>query len=124
MGTSPSRSVVGWSAVIAAMVIFASVAGLVDPRVYAQETPNWAIQAKGQDLGNLLAVVLLVVAAFRYGRGSVRAGLVWLGTLLYLVYAFIVYAMAVHFMCCGSVTWCLRFAPVRCRRASPRPVCG
>ena len=97
MGTSPSRSVVGWSAVIAAMVIFASVAGLVDPRVYAQETPNWAIQAKGQDLGNLLAVVLLVVAAFRYGRGSVRAGLVWLGTLLYLVYAFIVYAMAVHF---------------------------
>ena len=30
-------------------------------------------------------------------RGSQRAGLVWLGTLLYLVYAFVVYAVAVHF---------------------------
>jgi hypothetical protein len=41
-------------------------------------------------------VVFLVVAAVRYSRGSQRAGLVWLGTLLYLIYAFVVYAVAVH----------------------------
>jgi len=74
----------------------ASAAGLTDPRVYELETENWALQAKGQDLGNLLAVVVLVVAVLRYRRGSPRAGLVWLGTLLYLIYAFIVYAVAVH----------------------------
>lgn len=97
MGTSPLRSVMFWSVVISLLVIFASVAGLVDPVVYGQETQNWATQAKGQDLGNLFAVVVLLLAAYRYGKGSVRAGLVWLGTLLYLVYAYVVYAMAVHF---------------------------
>lgn len=90
------RSPILWSAVIALLVLGASVAGLVDPRVYAEETENWATQAQGQDLGNLLAVVVLLLAAARHRQGSQRAGLVWLGALLYLVYAFIVYAMAVH----------------------------
>ncbi len=96
MARRPSSSVLLWSAAIGLLVVLASVAGLLDPRVYAQETANWAAQAKGQDLGNLLAVVVLVTAALRYRAGSPRAGLVWLGTLLYLVYAFVVYAMAVH----------------------------
>lgn len=96
MTFSPHRSVLLWSGVISLLVVVASVAGLVDPRVYGQETQNWATQAKGQDLGNLLAVIVLVAAAVRYGKGSQRAGRVWLGSLLYLVYAFVVYAMAVH----------------------------
>ncbi len=78
------------------LVVLASLAGLTDPRVYAEETSNWTTQAKGQDLGNLLAVVVLVAAALIYRQGSQRAALVWLGTLLYLIYAFIVYAVAVH----------------------------
>jgi hypothetical protein len=96
MTPRPSRSVLIWSGVISLLVLLSSAAGLNDPRVYGQETANWALQAKGQDLGNVLAVVVLVVAAVRYRRGSQRAGLVWLGTLLYLIYAFVVYAMAVH----------------------------
>ncbi len=96
MKTVPPRSVLAWSGVISLLVVLASVAGLADPRVYGQETENWATQAKGQDLGNLLAVVVLVVAALRYRKGSQRAALVWLGALLYLIYAFIVYAVAVH----------------------------
>lgn len=85
-----------WSVLIALLVVICSIAGLVDPRVYAQETQNWALQAKGQDIGNLLAVVVLVITAVRLRSGSARAGLLWLGTLLYLIYAFTVYAMAVH----------------------------
>jgi hypothetical protein len=96
MKTVPPRSVLVWSGVISLLVVLASVAGLADPQVYGQETENWATQAKGQDLGNLLAVVVLVVAALRYRKGSQRAALVWLGALLYLIYAFIVYAVAVH----------------------------
>ena len=96
MTTVTPRSVLVWSALISVLVVVASVAGLIDPQVYELETENWATQAKGQDLGNLLAVVVLVVAALRYHQGSRRAGLVWLGALLYLIYAFIVYAVAVH----------------------------
>ena len=36
------------------------------------------------------------MAALRYRNGSQLAARVWLGTLLYLIYAFIVYAVAVH----------------------------
>ncbi len=96
MTSSPPRSVLVWSGIISLLVVLASVAGLVDPRVYGQETQNWATQAKGQDVGNLLAVVVLLTAAVWYRRGSPRAGLVWLGTLLYFIYAFVVYAVAVH----------------------------
>ena len=96
MTLSPPRSALVWSGAISLLVVLASVAGLADPRVYAQETQNWATQAKGQDLGNLLAVVVLLAAAVASVRGSARAGLVWLGALVYLIYAFVVYAMAVH----------------------------
>ncbi len=78
------------------LVVLCSAAGLTDAGVYGQETQNWATQAQGQDLGNLLAVAVLLLTARRYRNGSARAGLVWLGTLLYLIYAFIVYAVAVH----------------------------
>jgi hypothetical protein len=92
-----STSVLAWSLTISVLVTVASVLGLGDPAVYAQETENWATQGKGQDVGNLLAVVTLLVSGRAYARGSHRAGLVWLGTLMYLVYAYLVYSMAVHF---------------------------
>jgi hypothetical protein len=96
MRSVPPRSALAWSVALSVLVLLSSVAGLLDPRVYAQETENWTIQARGQDLGNLLAVLVLLVSAVKWRNGSRRAGLVWLGVLLYLVYAFVVYAMAVH----------------------------
>lgn len=97
MRTQASKSVLLWSLAISALVTVTSVLGLVDQSIYGEETKNWATQARGQDIGNLLAVVALLLSGYRYYRGSHRAALVWLGTLLYLVYAFIVYSMAVHF---------------------------
>ena len=97
MGKQASKSMLVWSLVISVLVTAASVLGLVDQGVYDEETKNWATQAQGQDIGNLLAVVTLLLSGYRYHRGSHRAGLVWLGTLLYLVYAYIVYSVAVHF---------------------------
>jgi hypothetical protein len=97
MRPAPSKSVMIWSVAISVLVTLASVLGLWDPDVYSEETKNWATQAKGQDLGNLAAVVTLLVSGYGYSRGSHRAGLVWLGTLIYLVYAYIIYSMAVHF---------------------------
>jgi hypothetical protein len=97
MRTAQSKSVVIWSLAIFVLVTLASVLGLGDPDVYGEETKNWATQARGQDIGNLLAVVTLLISGYGYSSGSHRAGLVWLGTLLYLVYAYVVYSMAVHF---------------------------
>lgn len=97
VGSRAPIPVLAWSVAIAVLVTLTSVLGLVDPDVYGEETRNWATQAKGQDLGNLVAVVALLLGGYGYSRGSHRAGVVWLGTLLYLVYAFVVYAMAVHF---------------------------
>ena len=97
MRTQASRSVWVWSVAISVLVTATSVLGLVDQSIYGEETKNWATQARGQDIGNLLAVVTLLISAYGYYKGSHRAALVWLGTLLYLVYAFIVYSMAVHF---------------------------
>ena len=97
MRTTRSKSIMIWSVAISVLVMLASVLGLVEPSVYEEETKNWATQAKGQDLGNVLAVVTLLLSGYGHAHGSHRAALVWLGTLFYLVYAYVVYAMAVHF---------------------------
>lgn len=85
------------SLTISALVVIASLSGLLLPSIYSSETVNWTLQAKGQDVGNLLAVPALLASAVLYARGSWRAGQLWLGVLLYLIYAYVVYAMAVHF---------------------------
>lgn len=79
------------------LVTAASLLGLVDQHIYGEETRNWAAQARGQDIGNLLAVVTLLLSGYGCYQDSHRAALVWLGTLLYLVYACIIYSRAVHF---------------------------
>ena len=96
-GVVVSRPVLAWSVTMAVLATLASVLGLVDPDFYAEETENWATQAQGQDIGNLLAVATLLLSGRCWSQGSRGAGVVWVGTLLYLVYAYVVYAMAVHF---------------------------
>jgi hypothetical protein len=82
---------------VAALVTLTSLLGILAPATYSRETEAWAIQAIGQDWANLAVVVLLLVSTWLASRGSARALLVWLGAHLYLVYAFAIYAFAVHF---------------------------
>ena len=132
MRSSPSGPVLVRSVPIAVLVLVASIAGLAAPATYAQETADWATQARGQDIGNLLAVLVLVAAALAHRRGSARAGQVWLGTLLYLVYAFIVYAFAVHFTVLfpvyvavlGLSAWAIIFHVDGLRSAAPQHPAG
>jgi hypothetical protein len=82
---------------IAVLVTLASLLGLLASWPYKEETENWVLQARGQDLGNLLAVVALIVGAVRMRAGSLGATQLCVGTLFYLLYAYTVYAFAVHF---------------------------
>jgi hypothetical protein len=85
------------SVVIAGLVALTSLLGLLTPWPYQAETADWVMQARGQDIGNLLAVAVLVVSAIMMRSGSASAWQVLVGALLYLLYAYIVYAFALHF---------------------------
>jgi hypothetical protein len=87
----------GASVLVAALAAVASLCGLLLPGTYARETAVWAAQAVGQDAANLFVAAMLLVSVAYIRRGSLRAYLAWLGLLLYLVYAFAIYAFAVRF---------------------------
>lgn len=86
------------STVIIALLVFAvSLIGIFAEFPYAMETENWKMQAQGQDIGNLLAVAAIIISGIFAKRGSLKGYLIWIGTLFYLLYAYVVYAVAVHF---------------------------
>lgn len=85
------------TALIAALVLTTSALGLFTDWPYAAETAEWRLQARAQDVGNLAAVAVLLAGAARAVRGSLRGLLEWAGALLYLGYAFFIYAMTLHF---------------------------
>src|ERR1700686_1830976 len=92
-----SKTTLWLSVIDALLVLLASAAGIILKSIYARETPSWAVQGLGQDIVNLVAVVVLFIAAFFVNKGSVKAFLVWGGVLLYLLYAYLIYAFDVHF---------------------------
>jgi hypothetical protein len=82
---------------ISVLVLAASAAGVLISGTYARETTDWALQARAQDLADVVAVAALLVAAFTARERSTRGLLVWAGCLLYLIYAFFIYAFALHY---------------------------
>jgi hypothetical protein len=89
-----------WLSILAGLLMaVVSFLGIADPGTYAKETENWAGQAIGQDLVSLAVVfpVLLISSFLVLRRGCLRAFLVWLGVLIYLIYSYILYSFFVHF---------------------------
>ena len=99
--TVESRRHPGWlwlTAPIVALMAVASAAGVFVDSVYAKESASWAAQGVGQDIVNLILVCpALAVSAYGAGKGSLRAELVWMGLLIYVVYSYVLYALFVHF---------------------------
>lgn len=83
---------------LAALVAIASLGGLLLQEVYQMETADWRAQSTAQDLVDLFLIVpvLTIAALFAY-RGERLAQPIWGGSLLYVVYTFIIYCFAVHF---------------------------
>ena len=96
--TEPGRWALWLSFPLATLLAVASLGGLFLPFTYKEETPIHAAQYVGNDVGNLAVIVpALLIAAILARRGSVAARLVWIGTLIYLLYDFLGYALAAHF---------------------------
>ena len=92
-----SKTALWLSVLVAVLVLLASGAGLLLTSTYAGETASWAVQGIGQDIVNLVAALALLITASLVNKGSVKAFLVWSGVLLYLIYAYVIYAFDVHF---------------------------
>jgi hypothetical protein len=88
-----------WLSLTAAILMAGcSAAGVFLPGTYARETATWATQGRGQDIANLFVVFPATLVALHFAfRGSVRATLVWLGLLIYVVYSYVLYAFFIHF---------------------------
>jgi len=99
MTNKTPRSLYLWlSLPLAALLVISSYGGLFWPAAYSRETPLWAAQVKGSDVVNLVvAAPVLLVSAVLGLRKSMAAQLIWLGTLLFLLYNFLIYALAVRF---------------------------
>jgi|GEM_PF-159246 len=83
---------------LAILVITVSITGLYTPGFYSLETANWQAQSIGQDMVDLYIIVpcLLITSILSY-RDNKIAQLLWGGTLMYLIYTFVIYCFNLHF---------------------------
>lgn len=96
--SEPDRWPLWLSFPIATFLAGASLGGLLFPFTYLEATRIRAAQCIGNDAGNLLIIAaVLIAAAIITLRGSVAARLVWMGTLVYLLYDCLGYSLPAHF---------------------------
>jgi hypothetical protein len=95
----PRRRISTWAPFpIAALLACAALVGIVDPAIYARETPSWAAQGQGQDwIDALVCAPALLACGWFAWLGSRRARVLVAGLLLYTAYSAAIYAVAMHF---------------------------
>ncbi len=92
------KSYLVWSLVLAAIVATTAIYGLFVPNAYSQETLNWVAQSMAQDwINTIIAVPAILVSSFLAYKGSLAAKLIWLGTLVFTIYSYLIYTFMVHF---------------------------
>jgi len=95
----PGKNVLKVSIPLILLVIGVSMTGLLYPEIYKAATPNWLTQSVGQDAIDLFLIVPLLIVGTLYSFAAVNriAAYLWLGTLVYLVYTFLIYCFTVRF---------------------------
>lgn len=96
-GKRGGRTALVLAAALIVVTGVSSLLGLITDWPYAAETEDWRLQARGQDIGNLVAAAALLVAMVGSRRGMRFAPSLMMGACLYLAYAFTIYAMTTHF---------------------------
>lgn len=84
--------------VLISLIAIVSLGGLLNNNLYTRETHNWFVQCIAQDAIDLFFIVpLLMISTVFMFRGSLKWTYIWLGTMLYNFYSFILYCFIVHF---------------------------
>lgn len=80
------------------LIVICSSTGIWYQKLYARETMDLLSQCIGQDISNLffVAPILLIAAFFVLQRNRI-AKMIWLGTMITNIYAYMIYCFAVHF---------------------------
>jgi hypothetical protein len=86
-----------WSAALAVVALVASAVGVFAPGIF-RDPAMTAGNARGTDVVILaVAIPALVAAMVLTARGSLRAPIVWLGALAYILYNAVFFAYGAHF---------------------------
>lgn len=94
----PGSNILKVSIPLIVLVAGVSIVGLLYPEIYKAATPNWLVQSVGQDAVDLFLVVPVLIIGTIYSFNSNRFTVyIWIGTLLYLVYTFLIYCFTVRF---------------------------
>ncbi len=80
------------------LILFVSVSGMISHDIYSNEQPLWQVQCSGQDtMDALLIVPCLIISSLLLRSGHFLGRLMWPGTVLYLIYTFVIYCFNVRF---------------------------
>jgi hypothetical protein len=98
LNVGENRSALWLGFPIALFVAVATTAGLFWRSAYSRETLIWATEGRGGDAATLFVIVpTLLISTILALRGSISARLVSMGTVLFMLYDYAMYSMAVHF---------------------------
>lgn len=92
------RTITLLTLLLAVVLGVVSFFGAFVPGTYARDAASMAAQGRGQDWVDLFIVLpLLVLTLIWTKKGSRAAALLFSGTIFYILYSFVIYAMGVHF---------------------------
>lgn len=95
---STSKYALALTLPLAILVAATSIYALITPNFYRLETEDWVKQSTAQDVVDLFLVLpVLMIAGLFVHRGERLAEPMWGGSLLYLIYTFIIYCFNIHF---------------------------
>lgn len=94
----PGKNVLKVSIPLIVLVIVVSLVGLLYPEIYRAAAPGWLTQTVGQDAIDLFLIVPVLIIGTLYSLATNRIAIyLWLGTMMYLVYTFLIYCFTVRF---------------------------
>ena len=90
------RTIRTFSWTIALLIGITSWYGLFSPDAYVNDTDNWAMQARGQDLINILVLPFYIYSLILINRKKSSFPLVWIGITRYFIYTFLIYCFDIR----------------------------
>ena len=86
------------SVLLAIALAIVSFYGVFDASTYQRDAESIAVQGIGQDIVDLFLVVPVLIISLYFARKSAeKALMIHSGTVLYIVYSFVIYCFGVHF---------------------------